>query len=238
MAPQKHVCTPYETTTFMETVFGQKVICPHCNIPTPVQPWFCGVTATDRAHSSEKATIRVEVTIPAYIRTGSWSEEGYVVAVCVSCNEPFVVWKKHREPPRAVWPLAGIQVDDSVPERVRAAVKDAKRAFAAESVTGAIMSLRTAVARIQKQQKVADLTELWEKRSLPPGFFDTANENRHWGHMIAHDDFEPKDVTPNDVEALLEMFDVLLDIVYVTEARLSKIKSRRIEIQDPNNEPS
>ena len=63
--------------------------------------------------------------------------------------------------------------------------------------------------RIQRQKKVGSLSDLWqeEKSSQLSSLFDTANEPRLWGHVIAHDDFDIEDVTIEHVDDLLSFLE-------------------------------
>ncbi len=67
-----------------------------------------------------------------------------------------------------VWPIPGTSVSEDIPPLIRLAMVDAKLSHAVDSKTGAIMSLRTAVDRLQRDKKVGSLTELWERDRLPP----------------------------------------------------------------------
>lgn len=69
---------------------------------------------------------------------------------------------------------------------------------------------------------MTSLTDLWKKEKLPAAIFDAANEPRLWGHVTAHDDFDPTEITPEHVEELLGFLDIVLDIVYVTPAKLER----------------
>ena len=89
-----------------------------------------------------------------------------------------------------------------MPELGQISEVDAKLAHAVGSITG------------------ASLTELWAKEKLPEALFDAANEPRLWGHVAAHDDFDPSEITPEHVEDLLGFLDIVPDMVYLTPAKL------------------
>jgi len=106
-------------------------------------------------------------------------------------------------------------------------VIDAKLAHSVGSITGAIMSARTAVERIQRQKKVGSLTDLWAKEQLSPALFDAANEPRLWANATAHDDFDPTEITAEHVGDLLGFLDQVLDMVYLMPKRLDRAAEAR-----------
>ena len=143
------------------------------------------------------------------------------------------VWKR-----QVVWPIEGGKVSTDVPEAVRSAVRNGKPARAVGSMTGAIMSARTAVERIQGQKKVGSLSELWEqeKSSLTSSLFDTANEPRLWGHVIAHDDFDIEDLALEHVDDLLIFMDQLLELLYIIPENPKGAGEDRKKIEDKKKE--
>ena len=86
---------------------------------------------------------------------GFHPNQGYAIALCNACRINFVVEFDDysiRES-RVVWTIAGVEVPDAVPKPVRYAVRDAKLAAAVGSITGALMSMRTAVERTQRHEE-------------------------------------------------------------------------------------
>ena len=98
----------------------------------------------------------------------------------------------------------------------------------------------TRLIRLQRNKEVSSLTELWEKEALPPTFFDAANEPRHWGNVIGHDDFDYEGVTREQVGELIAFMDIVLDMVYLIPARLVRTLAARqnIEQTETQEQPS
>jgi len=202
------------------------VTCPHCGNGTAHWP-------------SENNT-----GVPPHRDGIAWIP-GYWVVRCQACDKRLVVEdnvveqfdeeeekKVEERIYKAVWPLGGATVSEIIPEPIRSAVIDAHLAYAAGSKTGAIMSVRTAVERLQRHEKVSSLSALWEAKKLPESLFDTANEPRLWGHAIAHDDFDPNTVTDEHVKDLLMFVDVLLEMLYIIPAKLGRAREARKSLKE------
>ena len=163
----------------------------------------------------------------------SVTEAGYVLMSCLLCDNQMLVLvpKEEYYDTKAVWPLSSTQVSTDIPEPIRSAVGDAKLAHAAGSKTGAVMSARTCVERVQRCESASSLTELWETKGLSKSLFDTANEPRLWGHVVAHDDFDPDSITDEQVSDLISFLDLFLDMLYMTPAKLERARNSRKEIE-------
>jgi hypothetical protein len=213
---------------------NRSISCPSCGAINPVIPMQADGMVVDREHSSETRHFSIIGRYPLFFpAVYGVTDTGYVLMSCRRCAIQIlaVVPKEGYLPTKAVWPLPDTQVSTDVPEPVRSAVVDAKLAHAAGSKTGAIMSARTCVERVQRRESAKSLTELWETKGLPKSLFDTANEPRLWGHVVAHDDFDPESVTDEQVKDLLSFLDVFLDMLYVTPAKLERARSSRREIK-------
>ena len=225
----------YDVERWREAVYNlqkRSIPCPSCETVHEVVSHQVDGKAIMLDRSSDSNLVYVNVRYPAFIPPHH-PQPGYVVMLCKVCNTRIVVEVplEDYQQARVVWPLPGVVVSEDVPEPVRSAVVDAKRAYAVDSKTGAIMSVRTAVERIQRQQEVGSLTELWDKRKLPLDLFDTANEPRLWGHVVAHNDFAPEAVTRGHVAELLTFVDRVLELIYKMPARLQRAKKAREEVE-------
>ena len=216
--------------SFMSEVRNLALTCSNCGTLVAISPDVVeGQTFTATRDRMDYEDRRYSVLIPS-----QWDTPGYLVSTCSRCSTRLIVEVPHVDPPTVVWPLANTRVPKEVPEPVRAAVVDAKRAAAAKSVTGAVMSLRTAVERIQRDRGAESLTALWDDTRLPPDLFDTANEPRLWGHVMAHDDFDPDAIKEEHVAELVTFVDMLLDLLYVVPERLRRARETRKAIEPPS----
>ena len=213
---------------------GRSVSCPTCETLITVASMEVLGQVLDVDHSSHSVKNYLKAVYPCFIPEIYPYPVGYAVALCPSCKEFLVVEapKETYKSCRPVWPLPGTRVSEDIPEPVRAALADAKLAAAAGSKTGAVMSIRTAVERVQRREKVKSLSELWDIRKLPTTLFDTANEPRLWGHVTAHDDFDPSGVTDDHIKDLLDFIDVFMDMLYITPKRLDRARKARQKIGD------
>lgn len=211
----------------------RSVRCPSCDAVIPVLPIQVDGKVLDTKYSDPDKLLYGLARYPAFVPEVLYKHDtGFALIQCNGCATDMLalIPEEDYKKPKVVWPLPGLSISDDVPEPVRSAVLDGKRAYAADSTTGAVMSIRTAIERIQRREKVKSLSDLWETRSLPKSLFDSANEPRLWGHVVAHDDFDPAAVTGQHVHDLLDFVDLLLDTLYVTPARLERAKKSRGEI--------
>jgi len=217
-------------------------LCPNCGVLHNLTP----VTVSGRAEDlASKNPNRVNYFDAGYLVFAPPDQRddktGFAVVDCDNCQIRFIVAIPHYDyqgPISVVWPIPGISVSDDVPEPVHSAVVDAKLAHAVGSITGAVMSIRTAVERIQTHAGAGSLSELWETKGLSPSLFDTANEPRLWANVITHKhkDFDPADVTLEHVTDLLGFLDILLDMVYIIPEKLKRSRESRAKLTRPDSE--
>jgi len=219
----------YRWSESYDTLKRSSAKCPSCDVLHNLAPLVTGGRIEDiQDRRSDSHVFRdgaYPIFLPPDIR-----DPGYAVVLCNNCDDLFVVTIPFHdyEPIEVVWPIPGAEVSVDIPEPVRSAVKDAKLSRAAKSVTGCIMSIRTAVERIQTTEGAGSLGELWTTKGLSPALFDTANEPRLWGNVLTHADFDPAEVTLEHVDDLLDYLDIMLDMVYLTPRRLERsIESRK-----------
>ena len=211
------------------------VHCPACGAVVFIIPIQVHGRVLDTKNSRQDMLLYSDARYPAFVpQIYDDHETGYALIQCNACSIDMLaqVPEEDYKQPRVVWPLPGGSTSSDIPEPVRSAVIDGKLAYAAGSKTGAVMSIRTAIERIQRREKVKSLSELWETKKLPKSLFDTANEPRLWGHVVAHKDFDPDIVTDENVHDLLDFTDVLLDMLYVTPERLERAKKAREEVEE------
>lgn len=208
--------------------------CPSCNALQTIEPLQERGLAVISLLTSDTTVTSIDVKYPVFL-SRSGVTPGYMLNVCKACRIRIVIELTGGRQ-TVVWPIRGASVSDDVAAPVRVAAIDAKLSHAVGSKTGAIMSLRTAVERLQRDKEVASLTELWERERLPPTFFDAANEPRHWGNVIAHEDFDHANLTGEHVEQLLVFFDLILDMVYETPAKLQRLVVERSRLDGDGEE--
>ena len=211
------------------------VHCPACGAVILIIPIQVHGRVLDTKNSTQDMLLYSDARYPAFVpQIQDDHETGYALIQCNACSIDMLAQVPAGTllEPKVVWPLPGVTTSSDVPEPVRSAVIDGKLAYAAGSKTGAVMSIRTVIERIQRRENVGRLSELWETRRLPEPLFDTANEPRLWGHVVAHDDFDPEAVTDEHVRDLLDFTDILLEMLYVAPARLERAKESRGKLDE------
>ena len=150
---------------------GRTFTCPLCDTKQSAEPISVRGRGIDNGRSVPSATFTVDVTFPVFLYENDPRHLGYAVCECKSCKARVVVEMPYYDDGlTVVWPIPGTSVSEDIPSPIKLGVTDAKLAHAVDSKTGAIMSLRTAVIRLQRNKEVSSLTELWEKEALPPTF--------------------------------------------------------------------
>ena len=225
----------------LERLTRASASCPSCGVLHNLTPVAVSGRAEDIAHRNSDRKYYIDAEYLVFVPPDLRDKTGYAVVYCNSCQIRFVVaipYEDYLGPMRVIWPIPGISVSEDVPEPVHSAVVDAKLAHAVGSITGAVMSMRTAVERIQTHAGAGSLNELWEIKGLSPSIFDTANEPRHWANVITHKhkDFDPADITLEHVTDLLGFLDILLDNVYVTPEKLKRAREARAKLTQPTPE--
>ena len=195
--------------------------CPRCSDALAFNPAEVEGLGILIDESTEKHLIRGKVRIPAIVR------EELAIVSCPTCNRLFVAenhWYNNWE---TVWPLSLTPVPAEVPEPICSAFREARLCLAVGALGGCLFMCRTAIIRLQRQQKVGSLSELSERGVISQHLYGQADEVRLWANMIGHDDFDSKVVDHASCEQLVEYADSLLNAVYVQPTRLAKHKEAR-----------
>jgi len=150
----------------------------------------------------------------------------YRIISCIECLKEFVA---EQYPVSVVHPRNEPDIGPApeIPEPVRGVLFEAKKAHAVGLQTCSLLAARTALIRMQRQQKCKGLDDLVAKGVITPFLARQANEVRLWGNATAHEDVPPEHPESADVEQLLEFLGLLLDTVYVQPARLEALKAKR-----------
>jgi predicted nucleic-acid-binding Zn-ribbon protein len=213
---------------------SQAVRCPKCGCFSPdnaiLQFGQCytgnGVAIVGRiddrtAEACAAATQQLFVYFP--LRTNR-----YRIVKCLQCREEMIV--VNDIPPAVVHPISANDdpaVPKELPENIRRALFEAKKAHAIRLETASLLAARTALIRMQRHQECKGIDELASKGVITRFLAAQAHEIRLWANVAGHDDV-PSDVpAPEDVEQLIGFLDVLLDTIYVQPARLEALRQKR-----------
>ena len=195
------------------------VKCPRCNTYTTNQP----VVVERKVNPVDRGRHPIVAYCPIQVR-------GISVVECGACAQYFVA-----EGQRAVWPLASPQAPDSVPEKVKEAYEDARRAHAAGANIGALMAARTALHRFQRDKKAANFKELVEKQVITPAIYGGVDQLRLWAAVAGHDDIDVDAFDAQEVEDILDYLATALEAAYTHQARVDKYVRRTKELQKPSD---
>ena len=152
---------------------------------------------------------------------------GISVVQCRACAQYFVV-----EGQRAVWPLSSPQAPNSVPEKVKEAYEDARRAHAAGANIGALMAARTALLRFLRDKKATNFKKLVEKQIITPAIYGGVDQLRLWAAVAGHDDIDIDAFDTQEVEDILDYLATALEAAYTHQARVDKYVRRTKELQN------
>ncbi|MGA7871013.1 MAG: DUF4145 domain-containing protein [Candidatus Binatus sp.] len=150
--------------------------------------------------------------------------ETYGVALCDECSNEYVVIISG--PPRIVWPLPGVEVPKQIPGEVSRPLIEAKKAHGVSAETAALLAARTALVRMQRQQKISKIDDLIEQGVITPVLAGQAHEVRLWANATGHEDLTT-DPSGDDVEHLIAYIDLLFETIYVHPERLAALKKKR-----------
>lgn len=177
------------------------VRCPHCATTVSANKarrqgnvyTYNGVTIRGTPDEQSGQVSKAEYALTAYFFVESAK---YFIAECVECRNEFVV---QRNPERVCWPLPNPAIPTEIPEAVRLAFQDAKVAHEAGAEIAAVMAARTAIIRMQRDQKCSSLKELVERGTLSRFLAYQADEVRLWGislEMRMRGRIRPRGKTP------------------------------------------
>ncbi len=153
----------------------------------------------------------------------------YGIAVCDECNHEYVI-EYPANLRTVVWPLPGVDVPEQVPPDVGRVLVDAKKAHSVGAETAALLAARTALVRMQRQQKTSKLDDLIAKGVITPVLAGQAHEVRLWANATGHEDVA-SEPSAEDVEQLLAYMDLLFETIYVHPEKLAALKKKRGELK-------
>jgi hypothetical protein len=212
------------------------VECPHCRCRTPADPVMSSgqvythtfrvpltgkyIEGTGAVYQSEQALV-VKYPVVAY---------PYRIVECLQCNKKFVIESAPAD--RVVHPVSepNLEPAPEIPETVRRVLLEARKAHVNGLEVCSILAARTALIRMQRQQKCQGIDDLATKGAITQFLAKQAHEIRLWGNMTAHDDVPVDHPEAEDVVQLLTFLEVLFDAIYVQPERLAKLKEKRAKL--------
>ena len=144
------------------------VRCPHCDCRIPFSPrlhqgqiFSSGGIALNGEIDDRLAAAEATAgtRLYAYYLLSSFT---YTIVGCSECRKEFIV-QASPPPQRVVWPILTVTIPSEIPEEVRRAFIEAKQAHAIGADTVALLGARTALIRMQRDQKCAKLNNLAEQ---------------------------------------------------------------------------
>lgn len=206
--------------------------CPHCNSRVPLKTKLVqGSIRTSRGvqivggYSETTATIFGSTnTMVAFFEMADGT---YRLVCCAECGKDFIADNAGKA---VIWPLHGSSVPDEVPAVVRSAVVEAKRAHAVGAETAALLTARTALIRLQRDQKCKGIDDLVDRGVITRRLAEQAHEVRLWANVTGHEDVPDGVPAPEDVDQLLAYLDILLNTIFVQPAKLTALKDKRANI--------
>ena len=195
------------------------VKCPRCNAYTANEP----VVVQAKVQPADRSMAPLMARFP--IAVGRFS-----LVECGACEHPFVV-----EELRAVWPLTSPPAPASVPEKVKEAYEDARRAHAAGANIGALMAARTALTRFLRDKGATKFKELVEKQVITPAIYGGVDQLRLWAAIAGHDDIDIDTFDTQEVEDILDYLATALEAAYTHQARVDEYVRRTTELKDQSS---
>ena len=195
------------------------VKCPRCNSYTVDEPFTALGTVTPASDTYRSIRCYYKLAV-----------DDMSIVVCRACDEFFLTKAR-----RAVWPLNHPSAPESVPEKVREAYEDARRAHAAGSNIGALMAARTALLRFQRDKKAANFKELVERQVITPAIYGGVDQLRLWAAVAGHDDIETDTFDDQEVQDILDYLGTALEAAYTHQARVDEYVSRTDELRNRSN---
>ena len=192
------------------------VKCPHCGSYTVNEPVVV-----------EGMAVPVEGRIGPLMARYSMTIRGMSAVECRACYLPFVVVGH-----RAVWPLTNPLAPDSVPEKVKEAYEDARRAHAAGANIGALMAARTVLIRFLRDKQATSLKQLVERQLITPAIYGGVDQLRLWAAIAGHDDIDTDTFDAQEVEDILDYLATALEAVYTHQARVDQYVRRTKELRN------
>ena len=162
----------------------------------------------------------------------SMKVRGVSVVECGACDQYFVV-----EGQQAVWPLTSPPAPESVPEKVKEAYEDARRAHSAGANIAALMAARTALVRFLRDKKACSFKQLVEKQVITPAIYGGVDQLRLWAAVAGHDDIDIETFDAKEVEDILDYLATALEAAYTHQARVDEYVRRTKELKNPSDPP-
>jgi len=198
--------------------------CPHCGAYTASNPLAFrgdGIDPTG-GFPPRKITAWVQATTE-----GITSLPHFAILECMSCRKHFVACKKASNAEwDVVYPLPIRAAPDNLPPGVARAFREAALCFAVEAYGGCLLMARTALIRLQREQKVSKLQELSDQGKISNSLYRQADEVRLWANLVGHEDV-PDVVEKEDCEELLAYLEELLHAIYTAPAKLNRLTEKR-----------
>ncbi len=144
---------------------------------------------------------------------------------CKACERHFVVVGD-----RAVWPLTSPPAPEFIPEKVKEAYEDARRAHAAGANIGALMAARTVLIRFLRDKQATSFKHLVEKQLITPAIYGGVDQLRLWADVAGHEDIDVDTFDSQEVEDILDYLATALEAVYTHQARVDKYVRRTKEL--------
>ena len=198
------------------------VKCPHCSAYTVNRP----VVVQSKVEPVQRTQSPLDARYPLIL--GNFS-----IVECEACREGFVVVGQ-----RAVWPLTSPPAPDSVPEKIKEAYEDARRAHAAGANIGALMAARTALIRFLREKQAASFKELVEMQVITPAIYGGVDQLRLWAAIAGHDDLEVDTFDSQEIEDILDYLATALEAAYTHQARVDQYVRRTKELSDQSDSAS
>ena len=186
------------------------VKCPHCSAYTDDSPLVVEsrVNPVDRGYSPVVARYPLKAF-------------GISIVECRACERCLVVTGQ-----RAVWPPSSTPAPDSVPDKVKEAYEDARRAHAAGANIGALMAARTALIRFLRDKDATNFKELVDRQIITPAIYGGVDQLRLWAAIAGHDDIDVDTFDAQEVEDILDYLATALEAAYTHQARVDKYVRR------------
>ena len=191
-------------------------MCPRCGAYTVNKPIVVEMRVNPVRRESSPLDVHCPITV-----------HGISVIECGACSQCFVV-----AGPRAVWPLTSPQAPDSVPEKVKEAYEDARRAHAASANIGALMAARTTLIRFLRDKQANNFKELLEKQLITPAIYGGVDQLRLWAAIAGHEDIAIDTFDDQEVEDMLDYLATALEAAYTHQARVDEYVRRTQELSD------
>ena len=153
------------------------------------------------------------------------------IVTCIVCNQHFVVKDE-----KAVWPVSVPPAPFDIPEKVKEAYEDARRAHAVGANIGALMAARTALIRFLRDMEASKFQDLVDRRIITPAIYGAVDQLRLWADVAGHGDIEVNTLDSQEVGDILDYLATALEAAYTHQARVDKFVSRTKDLKSMEKE--